>query len=108
MDQPGQLSERFQEDVLIFTHSVPKEGAEAPLVRGGCNSFRRVFRERERDWFGAAEVKLVAFGGRSSQTVEALSLASWEILATRRVRTLQAFLPSLSTCVPTVHAALRR
>ena len=25
MEQPGQLSERFEQDVLIFTHSVPKE-----------------------------------------------------------------------------------
>ena len=77
------------------------------MVLSCCNSFRRVPR-RERDRFRAAEVKLVEFGGRSSQTVEDLSLASWETLATRRVRTLQAFLPSLSTCVPTVDAAPHR
>ena len=64
--------------------------------------------ERERERFGAAEVKLLEIGGRSSQTVGALSLASWERHATRRVRIQQAFLPSLSSCVPTVDAALRR
>ena len=107
MEQPGQLSERFEQDVLIFTHSVPKE-CRSTIGPRRLQQFPKGSPQRERERFGAAETKLLEIGGRSSPPVGALSLASWEKHATRRVRTLQAFLPSLSSCVPTVDAALRR
>ena len=83
-DGQANTLERFEEDVLIFTHAVPKE----------------------RNRLGTSEVGCVATGGRRHSVAEAHSIPSRKGFAARRVRTLQTFPSPFRASVSAVGATL--
>ena len=79
-DGQANTLERFEEDVLIFTHAVPKErkGTIGP----------KLLRQFPK---GSPQVRCAATGGRHYSVAETHSTPSREGFAARRFRTLQTF-----------------
>ena len=102
----GQVNtlERFEEDVLIFTHAVPKERK----VTIGPKLLQQVSKRfsTEGDRLGTSEVGCVATGGRRHSVAEAHSTPSRKGFAARRVRTLQTFPSRFRASVSAVDASL--
>ena len=88
-DGQAKTLERFEEDVLIFTHAEPKE-RKVTIGPKLLQQFPKEF-STEGDRLGTSEVRCVATGGRRHSVAEDHSTPSRQGLATRRVRTLQTF-----------------
>ena len=91
-DGQANTLERFEEDVLIFTHAVPKD-RKVTLGPKLLQTVSKGF-STERNRLGTSEVRCVATAGRCYSAIETHSAASRKRLATGCFRTLQTFSPS--------------
>ena len=103
-DVQANTLERFEEDVLIFTHAVPKD-RKVTLGPKLLQQFPKGSPQREIGW-ETSEVRCVTTGGRCHSAIETHSAASRKRLATRCFRTLQTFPTSFRTSVSTINATL--
>ena len=102
-DGQANTLERFEEDVLIFTHAV--QGTQGHYWTEALATVSKKF-STERDRFGTSEVGCVATGGRRHSVAEDHSTPSRKGLAARRVRTLQTFPSPFRASVSAVDATL--
>ena len=103
-DGQANTLERFEEDVLIFTHAVPKD-RKVTLGPKLLQQFPKGSPQRE---IGLELLKsgVLQLEDGATQLLKLIRLRPRKRLATRRVRTLQTFPPSFRTSVSTINATL--
>ena len=102
-DGKASTLERFEEDVLIFIHVVPKE-RKVTIGPRLLQQFPKG--SPQGDLLGTSEVKYAVTGGRCHSVAEAHSTPSRKGFAARRVRTLQTFPSPFRALVSAVDATL--
>ena len=84
-----------------------RRSAEAPFVRSYCNSFRRVLHREREIGLELLISSVLQFEDGARQLLKLIRLRLGKDLQQALSEHFKAFLPSLSTYVPTIDAALQ-